>query len=61
MDQALDEMIDHAMDRANADQDDYDKLGDAMATILEIARRGGFAGEAALAIEDMIVNNLGID
>lgn len=58
---ALDQMIDHAMSRAGICKTDYDLLGDAMVTILAIARRGGFSGVTADAIEDMIVNNLGED
>lgn len=61
MDEALDQMIDHAMARVDAFPEDYDALGDAMDTILAIARRGGFEGAAADTIEDMIVNNLGIN
>ena len=61
MERALDQMIDCAMARAGVCADDYNLLGDAMDTILAIARRGGFTGEAAAVIEDMIVNNLGED
>ncbi len=58
---ALEQMIERAMARAGVCETDYNLLGDAMVTILAIARRGGFAAEAAATIEDMIVNNLGED
>ncbi|SEJ91867.1 hypothetical protein SAMN05518849_11846 [Sphingobium sp. AP50] len=61
MGHALDQMIDHAMAQAMACASDYNALGDALDIILVIARRGGLAGQFADTIEDMTVDNLGVE